>query len=48
MTFGEWLKWFGNLFVKEILTYFIDPASRFIFDRAFDYSDFFVRLHRNI
>ena len=30
MTFGEWLKWFGNLFVKEILTYFIDPASRFI------------------
>lgn len=30
MTFGEWLRWFSNLFVKEFLTYFIDPASRFI------------------
>lgn len=30
MTFGEWLRWFFNLFVKEFLSFFADPASRFI------------------
>lgn len=30
MNFREWLRWFGNLFVKEFLTFFVDPASRFI------------------
>ncbi len=47
MTFGEWLKWFGNLFVKEIHVLY-RSGFQVYFDRAFDYSDFFVRLHRNI
>lgn len=29
MTFGEWLRWFSNLFVKEFLTYFIVNFQRF-------------------
>lgn len=30
MSFGDWLRWFFNLFVKEFLSFFADPASRFI------------------